>query len=124
MNKDQQKEFLSNFLNPSKVFSEDSQLDIAKNIQNDIMQSLNSEFSVDYSSKPEDLEIDSFFSMCEEMSVDPTEIIDSFLTLACNNIKTFKVHDKDISLEGLPDFFKQAKENFIKEKESEDINNF
>ena len=88
------------------------------------MQSLNSEFSLDSSEKPEDLDIDSFFSLCEEMSVDPTEMIDSFLNIACNNIKTFKVHDKDVSLEGLPDFFKKAKENFIKEKESEDINNF
>ncbi len=124
MKKEQQKEFLKNFLNPSNVFSEDSQLTVAKNIQNDIMNTLGSEFSISDSEKAEDINIDSFFSVCEEMSTDPIEAIESFLSLACKDIKNFDLNGKDVSLEALPDFFKKAKENFIKQKESEDINNF
>ena len=79
MKKEQQKEFLKNFLNPSNVFSEDSQLTVAKNIQNDIMNTLGSEFSISDSEKAEDINIASFFSVCEEMSTDPIEAIESLM---------------------------------------------
>ena len=124
MNKNQQKEFLNIFLNPSKLFDKSDQSIMAKNIQNDIINTIGSEIFGDVSRKPEDIDVDSFLSMCEEMSVNPIDEIESMLNMACKDIKSFDLNGNDISLEALPDFFKKAKENFTKQKESEDIKNF
>ena len=124
MNKEYQKEFLSTFKNPSELIEDDDKALIAQNMQNDILSSLGSELLGNNSLNIEDVDIDLFLSTCEEMEINPIEIIEEILTSTLNSKKTFKIHDKDISLEGLPDFFKKAKENFIKQKESEDINNF
>ena len=124
MNKEDQKKFLNTFKDASELFEKDDKISIAKQVQEDVASSIASEFFGKDILKDQPIDIDLLLSTYEKFGVDPIDAIYELLTAGLKDKKTFRFHDKDISLEGLPDFFKKAKENFIKQKESEDINNF
>ena len=89
MNKEYQKEFLSTFKNPSELIEDDDKALIAQNMQDDILSSLGSELLGNNSLNVEDVDIDLFLSTCEEMEINPIEIIEEILTSTLNSKKNF-----------------------------------
>lgn len=124
MNKDQTKEFLNIFANPTHLLEDESQSFAMNKLHSEILKEIHSEDLYGTSLDGVECDLDSFIEICEERGVEPMELIGEFLELMLSNQKTVEFQGQEFSLEGLPNFFIQAKENFIKEKKSEDINNF
>jgi hypothetical protein len=124
MNEDHQKEFFKFFINPEKNINDKAKSLSVKKLHSEILKSL-SNLPKDYAPEQiENFDIDIFFATCKESGIEPIDVLEDFLNIIVSHKSNFKFEGKEFSIEGLPDFFSKAKENFTKQKESEDINNF
>lgn len=127
MNIKEQKEFLTSIYNISR-FAQDSEKEMAiKKMQLEIMDSLSSNLPDMMNNQDIDFNessIDDFVKICEEMEIEPVDVIKEFLQHSFSNHKTFNFEGHDISLEGIHEFFEKSQENFLKEKDENNINNF
>ena len=125
MNRSDQKEFLTPLLNISNSLNSSADKFTVKKVQSDIFNTMYKEFAGEsYTGSPPELTYEDLEAQADDLGVEPIDIFEFMCNTVAENVKDIDLYGKTVSFDHIKKIFQEAKENFIKQKESEDIRNY
>jgi len=125
MNRVDQKEFLTPLLNISDYLENSSDAFSIRKIQEDVTKTVCENWN---DGEPlygtTKISYDDLEAHADDLGVEPIDIYEWMCETVSKTSKDLEFHGKTISFKNLLKIFLEKKEQFIKYKESEDINNF
>lgn len=125
MNRSDQKEFLTPLLNISNSLNSSADKFTVKKVQSDIFNTMYKGFTGEsYTGSPPELTYEDLEAQADDLGVEPIDIFEFMCNTIAENVKDIDLYGKTVSFDHVKKIFQEAKENFIKQKESEDIRNY
>ena len=118
-----QKEFIKGLFAYKNSIDSDSTKHMAATIEKDTADALAANLSEGQLTPKLDISVEDVFALAENGNIEPIELIENIFTMV-SELKDIEHQGRDIDLSHSKKIFDKLKENFIKHKEEEDINNF
>ena len=118
-----QKEFIKGLLSYKNSIDSDSTKHMAVTIEKDTADALAASLSEGQVAPKLDISAEDVFTLAENNNIEPIELIENIFTMV-SELEKLEHQGREIDLSGSKKIFDQLKENFIKHKKEEDINNF
>lgn len=123
MNIDDQKEFIRGLFSYKKNIKSEESRFIVENFESEFSESISKELFGSSIDPNYQFDIEQLFSIAEENGVEPIEYVE-FIFNMFQNMQEFEHHGKKINFSHAMEIFERAKQNFIEQKEAQDIKNF
>ena len=118
-----QKEFIKGLLSYKNSIDSDSTKHMAATIEKDTADTLAANLSEGQVDPKLDISVEDVFTLAENNNIEPIELIENIFTMV-SELENLEHQGREIDLSSSKKIFDQLKENFIKHKKEEDINNF
>lgn len=118
-----QKEFIQGLLAYKNSIHDESKKHMVSTIEKDTAEAFSENIFEGKAVPNLNLSVEDVFALAENGNVEPIELIESMFG-AISEIENFEHQGREIDLSSSKKIFDQLKENFIKHKKEEDINNF